>query len=145
MQNNLLISKQLRKKLGSAKGYQILKIRRPRKKVPDWVNDEDFIRALLLKSFPGMFEKTRERARAARWVRIIYLYFRLGWSRGQIAEEFQETYSSVDSAIRGILRVARGTRCDGRGKLTELGKRVKTGKTGRPRKVTPVSKHIMEG
>jgi hypothetical protein len=118
MQNNLTISRQLQRRFGSETGgYQILKIKRPRKDTPAWVNSDLKIQKLLLRAFPLMNTNLLQRERAGRWVRIIYLYFRQKWSRGQIAEEMKLSYSTVKGVIRSVKRVAEGKRADGRGNL----------------------------
>jgi hypothetical protein len=103
-------------------GHQILKIRRPRKKIPAWVNDKKKIRELLIRSFPKMKFDFYQRERAGRWAQIINLYFQEGWSRGQITEELKDrwpliTYDAVESIIRSIRRVSKGRRANGTGWL----------------------------
>jgi len=123
MENNLSISRQL-KKFGVGAGYQIMKAKRPIKKVPDWVNDDDKIREILIVSFPNMKKDSREKARAGRWLRIIYLYYRRQWGRGQIAHEMKLTYHVVNRIIFRIRACAEGLRTDG--KKRKLHKRVAT-------------------
>lgn len=132
MHNLLSVSKRLRRVLDgndtfAQGGHQILKIRRPKKKIPDWVNDNQKIKEMLFRAFPKMISNSNQRKRAGRWARVINLYFKQQWSRGQIAEELDWTYCAVDQAIRGIKRAAEGRRFDGRGMLT--------GKRGRPKGV----------
>lgn len=104
--------------------HQIIKIRRPRKKMPAWVVNENQLRAFLLFCFPRINKDLEQRSMAGRWLRIIQLYFREGWSRGQIAEEMNLTYSTVNSTIRNIKRAATRKRMDGSGTLRHA--RIKT-------------------
>lgn len=106
-------------------GHQVIQINRPRKQIPTWVSDDDHIRLFLLRSFPRMKFDLAQRERAARWMRVIHLYFRQLWTRGQIADEIGATYSSVNSMIRHIRRAAKGMRTGGTGSLG--------GKRGRPK------------
>ena len=108
-------------------GHQIIKPLRRRKKKPAWVSDNERIQQILLRSFPNLQTNPAQRFRAGRWARLIHLYFQEGRSRSYISEEMKWSYAAVDSAIRGIKRVARGVRYDGRG---VLGKKSR----GRPRK-----------
>jgi hypothetical protein len=111
MQNRSKISRQMARKVGSVNGYQILTIRRPRKNIPDWVNNNREIQRFLLVSFPLMRTDSRERIRAGQWARIINLYFKRQWSRGQIAEELNWTYERVNGTIRSIKRAAENKAC----------------------------------
>jgi hypothetical protein len=119
MPDRLSTSKELASALGggSGAGYQIVKFRRPRKKYPDWVNSNEKITEILLRAFPLMHSRPKQRERAGRWARVIYLFFRRQWTRGQIAEEMGLTYGHVNTMILGIKRVAAGRRYDGRGDL----------------------------
>jgi len=111
MQNHLKIARQMARKVGSTSGYQIITIRRPRKVVPEWANSNRRIQKFLLRSFPLMRMDPAQRTRAGRWARVINLYFKRQWSRGQIAEELNWTYARVDTIIRSIKRAAEGKRC----------------------------------
>jgi hypothetical protein len=116
MDNNLKISKQLRRKGLGGGGFQISKIRRPFKRVPSWFSSNEKMQEILLTSFPLMKTNKKQRKSAGRWARILYFYYRKQYSRGQIAEELNLTYKQVDNALSGISRVAKGLRYDGRGK-----------------------------
>lgn len=98
-----------------AGGHQILKIRRIRKRIPDWVNNPAKVQAILLRSFPKLTTDAKQRLRAGRWTRVINLYFRRGWTSRQIAEEMSTTQYSVESIIRSLRRVISGLRADGSG------------------------------
>lgn len=119
--------------------HQILKTKRPKKKIPEWVVNDKKTQNLLLRSFPLMKSNLKQRTQAGRWARVINLYYKRQWSRGQIAAELHLTYAAVDSIIRALKRAAAGLR-------TDTGKAVGKFK-GRPRKkkVMPVLKHILGG
>lgn len=107
-------------------GHQILKIRRGvQKQIPTWANDDKAIKKFLLRSFPKLQTNDRQRRSAARWVRIIHLHFRAGWTRGDIAEELHLSLDSVRSAIRNIKRAASGIRARGTGPNLGVGHRQK--------------------
>lgn len=93
-------------------GHQILKIRRPRKKAPVWAHSQDDIRLFLIRVFPQLETDSKQRERAGIWARVAYLYFNQQWSRGQIAQELNKTYNSINSIIRSIKRAAEGLRAD---------------------------------
>jgi hypothetical protein len=121
--NNLRrISKQLRGLLDgndtfAQGGHQIIKIRRPRKQIPVWVYDFPKIQEMLLRSFPKMIKDADQRKRAGRWARVINLYFRQQWTRGQIADELGMTYNHVNALIAGIKYAAKGLTTEGKKRL----------------------------
>ena len=118
MQNNLNIHLQLRRKFGGETGgFQTHTIKRPKKKVPDWVNSHAKIQELLLRTFPLMKTNLKQRERAGRWARIIYLYYRRQWTRGQIAAELNVPYANVKGILRSVKRVSGGKRANGTGHL----------------------------
>ena len=129
--NNLLdVSKQLKNVIDPDEqfGHQILKIRRPRKRVPLWALDNKKIQQVILRAFPKMDSDPVQRQRAGRWARVIHLYYRLKWSRGQIAKEMSLQYHTVNDLIRSIKRVAAGKRANGKGLRGQ-------NPVGRPKKV----------
>ena len=114
-------------------GHQIMKVRKKEKLIPKWVNDQQKIKEILLKSFPKLSTDSRQRMRAARWARVIQLYYKMDYTHGQIVdelndenEEYKVTLAQIRSIIRGIKRVATGRSANGTGKLGR--------KTGRPKK-----------
>lgn len=89
---------------------------------PAWTKSDEKIKALLLKSFPKLQTNVRQRKAAARWMRVIYLYHRTGFSKGQIAQELGESVGAVKMIIIRINRAAKGL----------------TGPRGRPKKGVPI-------
>lgn len=134
--------RQLRKKFDSkdpfiAGGHQILKPRSDDKKsVPEWALNDKKVKEIILRSFPKFNTDTRQRKGAARWIRIIHLYWRMNQTRGQVAEEMGLKYSVVNNIIAAIKRVARGRRADN----TDL---LGHNKKGRPKKVMIVSEPLL--
>ena len=109
-------------------GHQILKIRQGNRKIPAWAKDKRKIQAILLRSFPKLRTDVHQRARAARWMAIIQLYFRVQMTRSQVAAETKLPPNVVKMLIRNISRAASG--------LPSYGTKKRTGNpNGRPKKV----------
>jgi hypothetical protein len=127
------INRQLRAQLDSddpfmTRGHGIKKPRTDDKKsVPDWALNDKEVQKIVLTSFPKYATNGRQRKSAARWIRVIHLYFRMGMTRGQVASEMNLKPIVIKGIIEGIRRLAAGIRYDGRAKL---GARPR----GRPRK-----------
>lgn len=96
-------------------GFETKKIRKYGKRIPEWVNDQEKIKAVFFRSFPKMQFDPKQRAQAGHWIRIITLYYKQGWTRSQIAEELGGSYCQIDSTIRNIKRAFEGLALDGRG------------------------------
>lgn len=130
MLNHARIARQLRRRLDGEDpfhhGHQIIQERRVSKKMPEWTKSDHKIQALLLRSFPQLKESTTHRLRAARWATVIHLYFRIGLTYGQVAEEMDLTPKQVADILLRINRVSRGEKANGTGVLTA--------RRGRPRK-----------
>ena len=58
-------------------GHQIKKVRQRERQTPEWAMDDAKVRVLVNFSFPKWRESKAQRMRAARWVRIIHLYYRM--------------------------------------------------------------------
>ncbi len=114
-------------------GHQIVRLRRRTRKVPEWTRNDKQVRIVLLRAFPKLALPGKDRTRAARWMRVIHLYFRLQYTYSQVAEELTVTPGSVMSMTRSIQRVAQNRRANGTG---QLGK-----KRGRPKKLFKNSCH----
>lgn len=117
--------KQLRKKFDGSesfmnRGHQIIKSAGATRhaervsKTPDWVHDDQRVRELLLRSFPKLATDPLQRKRAGRWMQVIQLYFRMGWTWAKIAEEMGESPRKIESTIQKIYNVAAGRRSDGK-------------------------------
>jgi hypothetical protein len=98
-------------------GHQSTRLRTRQRVVPEWTRNNKKVREILLRSFPKLLTDLKQRARAARWARIIHLYFRMQYTYRQVASELEMTPGHVHMAVAGIRRVAAGGRYDGRGQL----------------------------
>ena len=85
---------------------------------------------ILLRSFPKLAVNQKQRNRAARWARVIHLYYRLQWTYRQVAAEIKMKPDAVHDMIKGIRRVAKGVRVDNSGLHGVVPR-------GRPRKALP--------
>lgn len=94
-------------------------------KVPVWALNDAQLRKLLLMVFPKLATDPGQRRRAAKWVKVIHLYFRVGWTSGKIAAELNSTVRHVDNVIYRIRRVAYG--------MTTRGEKRGVRPRGRPR------------
>ena len=122
---------QLRRLLDSddsflSRGHQIIKIRRHQHKRPEWTKHENQIRGLILLAFPRCEDNDeagkRQRVRAGRWARVIQLYYAMGYTYSQVAEEMGTTSNRVRNLIRHIVNVSRGKRANGSGFFTKKNK-----------------------
>jgi hypothetical protein len=107
-------------------GHQIIKTRRDDRDVPAWAKNNKQIQKILLHSFPKLHTNARQHAGAARWARIIQLFFRMRMTRNQVAEQMELSENVVRRTIQNIRRAASGRRANG---TKPTGRR-----SGRPRK-----------
>lgn len=98
-------------------GHQIVHARTYKRVIPAWAVNGKEVQKVLLRAFPKLATDDRQRESAGRWTMVIHLYFRLGYTRGQIAEELDTTTERVKGYIRSIYRVSKGLRADGKGPL----------------------------
>jgi hypothetical protein len=94
---------------------------------PKWTLTDAGIRTVIRRAFPNFETNEHQRAMAARWARIIYLYFRAGYTYSQVAEEMNlqsvssnRPYCKVETIIRSIHRVAAGKAARLGGRLRKL-------------------------
>lgn len=97
-----------------------------RKKIPTWTKDDNAIKKLLLCSFPKLKTNVKHRVAAARWLRIIHMYYRVGLTVGHIAEELHAKPNVIKRVLISIRRVASGK---------NAAKGLVRGKRGRPAKI----------
>jgi hypothetical protein len=109
------------------RGHGIKTLRRGQRTVPDWAKDKRKLQSLLLQSFPKMAINVRQRTRAGRWARIIYLYYNLNLTSGQIAKELEAPVNNIKRLLVSIHRASRGLRCN-------APKKRSTRPVGRPKK-----------
>ena len=110
---------QLRRRLDNPSGFmRVHKIRSQERRTPSWAVSDEAVRKILLTAFPRLHENATQRKRAARWNRIIILYFRKHLSYSQVAEEIGEKKEITHATIRSIYRVASGRRSNSGKPLT---------------------------
>lgn len=107
-------------------GYQVGKAKTYARKVPAWAHNNTEIKKILLCSFPKLNTDKKQRAAASEWAQVIYLYFRLRYTRNQTAIEMGKTKDWVRRRTLSITRVSKGLAANGSGPRTP--------KRGRPRK-----------
>lgn len=106
--------------------FQIIQPQHHGSSIPEWSKNDQEIQQILLRSFPKLDRDEVQRQRASRWIRVIYLHYRLCWVHSQIAEEMGLTEAQVRRIIHSIRRAAAGKRADGTGSMG--------GRRGRPKK-----------
>lgn len=101
-------------------------------RIPVWALDDMKIKKILLRSFPDMKTDEKQRKRAAIWYEVIYQYWRVGRTRGQVAGDLGLTERQVKDTLLCISRVASGKAANGSKKPH------KGYKQGRPKKRSPI-------
>lgn len=74
------------------------------RRVPVWVLDDDKVDKFVNFVFP----KNPDRAEV--WRQIIYLYWRVGYTRGQVAAELNMSYATLSQILKRMKRTLRGRR-----------------------------------
>ena len=104
-------------------GHQIMKTRSHEREAPAWAIDDQKIQAILLRSFPNLkTPESKDAERAGRWMRVIHLYFRMGMTRGQVAEELGLPYRRIESLVMAVKRAAAGKSANGSGLYRKRGR-----------------------
>lgn len=105
---------ELRQKIDSkepfmVRGHGFIKPRsNDKKQVDDWTRDDKEVRKVLMRAFPKLATDDRHRCGAARWVRVIHLYFRVHMTRQQVVDEMIGSWPEITRGIVGhIVRDAR--------------------------------------
>jgi len=111
------------------------KARTYKKAIPEWVFSNSKIGDLVQRSFPNWRNNPRMHDDAARWVAVINLYYRNGYTFSQIAEEICSTTCKVRGVIRSIQRAARGLQANSnKARTNNRGKNPRSRrKPGKPR------------
>jgi hypothetical protein len=90
-------------------GHQVIRPRYAYKKQhPAWTKSDKKIRQILLQSFPKLQTDMKQRSAAARWLRIIHMYYRVGETIGTIAVELHQKVGTVKRVLVSIKRAAKG-------------------------------------
>lgn len=112
---------------GFMSGYGISKARTYLRKTPAWVLSNSETRKIISLAFPKVATDPRQRAMAGKWVQVIHLYYKLGYTRRQIAEDMGTTTRWVHDKLCVISRVSRGLTRRGKLRLGVKGPRRKEG------------------
>jgi hypothetical protein len=112
-------------------GHQIIQPRGGNRVIPEWAKSDVKIQKILLRSFPELKTNPAVRVRAARWMVIIQLYYRMQMTNTAVAAQAKLPIKVTNRLIEYIAKAAKGRRADnGRGKKTGM----LTGKPkGRPK------------
>ena len=90
-------------------GHQVIRPRRAYKKDhPAWTKSDEKIKQILLRSFPKLQTNSKQRLAAARWLRIIHMYYRVGETIGTIAAELHQKVGTIKRVLVSIKRAATG-------------------------------------
>ena len=111
-------------------GHQIIKLRRHQHKRPEWSKHEDQIRGLIMRAFPRCNENSeiglRQRERAGRWARVIQLYYVMGYTYSQVAEELEQPLRRIHKVIDHIRMASKGRRANYSGMYAKKRGAIKT-------------------
>ena len=77
-------------------------------KVPVWALDDEKIKQYINTMFPKAKTNKEQRTRAAKIVRILYLYYRVGETRAGVAEQVGMTEKAVEMVLRRVNKVMSG-------------------------------------
>jgi hypothetical protein len=102
---------------GFMSAHQIKKVRTLQREIPAWTLNDKEVQKVILRSFPDFKKNRIHAARAARWVRIIHLYYRMQLPNSHVAKDMGITINVLKMALKGMRRVARGQRTDNIGPL----------------------------
>ena len=89
---------------------------------PIWAVDDEQLQALLLRVFPKLESDKNQREHAGKWVRVIYLFYRLTWSTGYIGEKMGVSRKVVCSILHRARNAAVGLRTDGKARAAKRGR-----------------------
>lgn len=84
----------LRKQFGVSEGFQIKKIRRPRKNIPWWANNDKKLRTKVFHT----------RGNALRNYTIAHLYWRCGWNAREVASQLNLSQGAVEQILSRLRR-----------------------------------------
>jgi hypothetical protein len=94
--------------------YQVTKVRTEGRTAPDWTMDDAELRNTVLKAFPEARTHPVQARKAARWIRVCYLYHRMGMTYTQVAKEMGLTPNVVLMILRSLNYAREGRRMDGK-------------------------------
>jgi hypothetical protein len=116
--------KQLRWKLDAedpfmTRGHGIRKGREGTHSIPDWTKSDKRVLEVLTRSFPKANDRSakqfgQHRRGFARWLRVIYLYYRMNWTQGEVAKEMGLSPKVVNHVLEDMNNVAKNLSANGR-------------------------------
>lgn len=100
-------------------GFEIKSVRTIDREIPEWAVNDKEVQRILKTAFPKLslkhptskkekVEFKKRIAKAGRWARIIYLYYRMELPRQIVAKEMGLSEPSIKSALQHINNVAKG-------------------------------------
>ncbi|SRR6266436_1289362 len=95
-------------------GHQLMKIRSLEREIPEWALNSNKIQEIIERSFPNWRSKKAHMISAGRWVRIIYLYYRMQMPLQFVSKEMGMTKNALKMVLKGIRRIVNGRRFDNR-------------------------------
>lgn len=95
------------------KNYQITKVRKIERKIPEWTLSDKGVQRVLLLAFPNLKTSFKQSKKAGRWARIIHLYYRMKQPSQIVAKELKMKESTLKTTLRNIRRVAKGLTVSG--------------------------------
>lgn len=98
--------------------FQVVTIRRQPRKFPVWALDNKLTQVIINRAFPNWRKNKTQRKRAARWARVIVLYYRNGMPFNHVSRELGLEKDHLRSLLRAIRRAAIGQRANGSGPRT---------------------------
>jgi DNA-directed RNA polymerase specialized sigma24 family protein len=92
------------------------------KQRPAWTNDNAEVQKLLLRVFPKLHTDANQERKAARWASVIYLYYFVGHTAADVADQLGIPVQTVLSTLYRIRRAAAGLRTDGKARAAKRGR-----------------------
>jgi hypothetical protein len=80
-------------------GYQERKPRRPRKAVPEWMNDSELLNQII-------YSHPQAEVFGDDWAKILYFHYRLFWTASEIAEEMESTIYCIKDVLKNLRKRA---------------------------------------
>jgi hypothetical protein len=90
------------------RGHQILRPRvlRQSDRNPELTDNRE-VREILARTFPNLRKGRAAEKRAARWMGVIQMYFRMCMTSGQVADEMRIKRKTVENTVASIRRVVK--------------------------------------
>jgi hypothetical protein len=97
------------------------------KETPSWVYDDGAINCLLVGKYTKLASQWSALQKAVRWNCVIRLYFRLGWSAGDVAQFINTDTDTVENLVRAIRKAGERLRkVEGKWKYNRPARKVRS-------------------